>query len=71
MDRKGLKDGKTVRRSVTLQKDVYEGVKDLSHQLGISPSAFISMTITTKVKDVEVSLNNKRGGIHGGNDKDK
>lgn len=69
MSRKGSKDDKTVRRSVTLQKDVYDGVKDISHQLGISPSAFISMTITTKVKDVEVSLNHKRGKIHEGNDK--
>lgn len=69
MDKQGSEDDKTVRRSVTLQKDVYEGVKDISHQLGISPSAFISMTITTKVKDVEVNLNYKRGELHGGDDK--
>ncbi len=69
MNRKGSKDNKTVRRSVTLQKDVYDGVKDISHQLGISPGAFISMTITTKVNDVEVSLDYKRGEMHGENDK--
>ena len=69
MDTNGAKDDKIVRRSVTLQKDVYEAVKDLSHQLGISPSAFISMTITTKVNEVEVSLNYKRGEPHGRDDK--
>ncbi len=61
MGRKESEDVETVRRSVTLQKDVYVGVKRLSRQLGISPGAFITMTVTSKVNDIEFSLHRGKG----------
>ncbi len=53
MGKKESEDDGTVRRSVTLQKGVYNDVKELSHQLGISPGAFITMAVTLKVNDLE------------------
>ncbi len=61
MGRKESEDAETVRRSVTLQKDVYAGVKRLSRQLGVSPGVFITMTVTLKVNDIEFSLHRGKG----------
>jgi hypothetical protein len=56
MSKNESKKYETVRISVTLRKDVYEDIKKISHGLGIRPSSWVSMKLTSGVKK------NSKGG---------
>lgn len=47
---------KTIRVSVTLGRDVYDRIIRISHTLGIKPSQWISLAVTSTIKDVRLSL---------------
>ena len=52
-------DAKIARVTITLDMDVYDKVKDLSHEMGLRPSSWMAMIISTQVNDVHVEI--KRG----------
>jgi phage terminase small subunit len=54
------KKGEKVRVSITIREDVYEHVKELSHNLGIKPSAWITMAVTSQVNGMKLSVDRGR-----------
>jgi len=44
-----------VRITVTLNEDVYEKIKELSHQLGLLPATWVGMVATSKANKLELT----------------
>jgi antitoxin component of RelBE/YafQ-DinJ toxin-antitoxin module len=47
---------KSVRIGITLREDIYKKVKATCNQLGIKPSTWISMVVTTEINKVRITL---------------
>jgi hypothetical protein len=56
----GGKKEEKIRVSITLREDVYEQIKELSHDLGIKPTAWITMAVTSQVKGMKLSIEKGR-----------
>jgi hypothetical protein len=56
----GGKKEEKIRVSITLREDVYEQIKDLSHDLGIKPTTWITMAVTSQVRGIKLSLEKSR-----------
>ena len=47
----------STRITVTLDDQVYESIKELSRNLGLRPATWVTMTVTSKVNNVESEVN--------------
>ena len=54
-------DAKIARVTISLDVDVYEKVKNLSHQMGLRPSSWMAMIISTQINDVHVEIHRGEG----------
>jgi len=52
----GRTDAESVRITLTLKDNVYSKVKRVSDQVGLRPSTWMTMVVTSKVNNIELAL---------------
>lgn len=50
-------DSRAVRITITLNRNVYEEIKRTSETMGLRPSTWMTMICTSKVRNVDISIN--------------
>jgi hypothetical protein len=50
------RDAKSVRVTITLRHEIYDKIKEISHQLGLHPSTWIGMIATSKANNIEMKI---------------
>lgn len=55
-------DAENLRVTITLTKLAYEQVKSISGRMGLKPSTWISMLVTSRVNDLELVIRDKGQG---------
>lgn len=53
-------DAKIARVTLSLPADVYDRVRELSQRMGLRPSSWIAMIISTQINDVRLDI--REGG---------
>jgi len=56
------KDADSTRITITIDKNIYGNIKEISKRMGISPSTWVTMICTSKVNDIELSIISKKEG---------
>ena len=49
-------DAEPVRITITLSRNVYEHIKQISGTMGLRPSTWMTMICTSKVNNIQVSI---------------
>lgn len=52
-----------VRITITLNRNVYEHIKKISGNMGLRPSTWMTMICTSKVNNIQLSINNELSDI--------
>ena len=61
MDDEASNDGReTIEVSLVLQKEVYELIKRISNKLGMEPSSWINLVLSSKLKDMGPEVKDKK-----------
>ena len=50
---------RAVRITITLNRNVYEEIKRVSETMGLRPSTWMTMICTSKVKNVDISIDSQ------------
>jgi len=58
----GTSDADSVRITLTLKEKVYDKVKQVSDQVGLRPSTWMTMVVTSKVNDVDHEIRIREEG---------
>lgn len=56
---------KSVRIGITLREDIYKKVKATCNPLGIKPSTWISMVVTSEINKVRITLEKGASDAYG------
>jgi len=51
-------DAGSIRVTITLEQEIFNKIKKTSRQIGLRPATWISMVVTSKVNQVDVSMQN-------------
>lgn len=57
----GKENGQRVRITVTLNKDAYEKIKHISHQMGLLPATWVAMMATAKANNIDITTVDENG----------
>ena len=57
----GKENDKRVRITVTLNRDAYEKIKDISHQMGLLPATWVAMMATARANNIDIGSASENG----------